>query len=117
MAILFPNVPATLRQQQGYDLQSKPAWGRGLAIKVAIVTLKNKVERSSVRADSSASRGRVDEARADGIVLVPAGIEVGLQDRLVLLGVTYEVASVFPRIGLDGQLGHSQIELRILVGV
>ena len=116
MAILFPNVPATLRQQQGYDLQGKPAWGRGVAIKVAIVTLKNKVERSSVRADSSASRGRIEETRADGIVLVPAGIEIGLQDRLSLLGATYEVASVFPRVELNGQLGHSQVELRILIG-
>jgi hypothetical protein len=114
MAILFPNVPATLHRQRGYDLQGKAVWAVSGRIKVAIVRLRNKLERSSVRADSSASRGRSDETRADGVILVPPEVEIGLQDRLTIMGAFYEITSVFPRFGLGGELGHNQVELRIL---
>jgi hypothetical protein len=114
MAILFPNVPAMLARQSGYDLQGKTTWSPSVRIKVAIVRLRNNTVRSSVRADSSASRGRSEETQADGIILVPPDLTIGLQDRLTLLGATYEINSVFPRHGLDGTLGHNQVELRIL---
>lgn len=116
MAILRPNIVATLRRQTGFTAQGRPIWGGETTIRVAIVTLRNSIERSSVRADSSASRGRAEETRADGVVLVPPEIAVKVSDRLHLLGATYEITSVFPRHGLEGALGHTQVELKILAG-
>jgi hypothetical protein len=116
MAILRPNIPATLRRLTGFSPQGRSVWSEETKLKVAIVTLKSKIERSSVRADSSASRGRAEEARADGVVLVPPDIAVVAGNRLGLLGAQYEVVTAFPRHGLDGSLGHTQVELAILAG-
>lgn len=116
MAILMPNIVATLRRQTGFTAQGRPTWGGETSLKVAIVSLRTLSERSSVRADSSASRGRAEETRADGVVLVPPEIAVHVSDRLHMLGLTYEITSVFPRHGLGGTLGHTQIELKILAG-
>lgn len=116
MAVLYPNIHATLMRQTGYDQNGRATWNGATSIKVAIVTLRSSIERSSVRADSSASRGRAEEIRADGVVLVPETVTIDTQDRLSMLGKTYEVMSVFPRHGLDGFLGHNQVELRILSG-
>ena len=116
MAILFANIPATLHRKIGFDLKGKPIWSAAAQIKVAIVTLRGKIEKTSVRADSSASRGRAEESRVDGTVLVPPGVVIKFEDRLTVMNVPYEVASVFPRIGLNGVLGHNQVDLRVLAG-
>lgn len=114
MAILYPNINATLRRKTGYDANGRPVWGAASNIKLAIVTLRHVTERSSVRADSSASRGRAEESRADGIILVPPEIALSTEDRISMLGRSYEITMAFPRHGLDGSLGHTQVELRIL---
>jgi hypothetical protein len=114
MAILFPNIDATLQRQTGFDLQGGAAWSAPSNIRVGIVTLRRTLEKSSVRADSSASRGRVEESRADGIVLVPANVEIGINDKLRLMGAYYRVAGMFPRHDLKGVLAHNQVELEYL---
>lgn len=116
MAILFPNLTVELRRKTGQTLQGRPTWGDASTFKVAIVTLRDKAERSSVRADSSASRGRVEEPRADAVVLVPPKQTIGNGDRLRLLGANYEVSGVFPRLDLKGVLAHYQVDLRVLSG-
>lgn len=116
MATLFPRIPAILHRRSGYDLQGRPTWLPSNPTRVAIITLRGKAERSSVRADSSASRGRAEEAVADGVVLTLPGVVINTGDKLGLLGANYEVISVFPRHDLDGLLGHNQVDLRLLSG-
>lgn len=116
MAILFPNSSAVHRHQAGFDLYGQPYWSSPKIISVGVVTLSRGTQKTSVRADSSASRGRADEDVADGVVMVEPNVVIGLSDFLTVEGVEYEVISVFPRRDVMGHHRHTEVALRLLTG-
>ena len=113
MAILFPNTPATHQRQTGYDMYGQPQWSAPVAIRIGVVRLSAGMQKTSVRADSSASRGRAEEDVADGVVLITPDVQIGNGDRLVIEGTSYEVISVFPRRDIPGVLRHFEVNLRL----
>lgn len=70
-------------------------------------------EATSVRTDSSASRGASREIVADARLLFPQGSEVKIDDRVDVLGHSLKVVSVFPRQALGGRLDHYQVDLMV----
>lgn len=77
----------------------------------APVHLRDNLQDSSVRADSSASRGRADERVADVRILVEKFITPEKGDKIVLDGEPpLEVIRVQKRIDIRGQLHHWEVD-------
>jgi len=67
--------------------------------------------KTSVRADSSASRGNADEYVADAVLLFPATSQVQYGEKVEIAGFELKVSGVFPRFTVQGVLDHYQVEL------
>lgn len=114
MTKLSPSVPAIHRQQGGYDISGQPVLSGPMPIQVAIVEFNRNSVKTSVRADSSASRGRAEESTIVGTVLVLPNVKIDTGDLINVEGQNCEVASVIPRRNLQGVLCHYEIALRLV---
>jgi hypothetical protein len=76
----------------------------------AIVTLITRQQITSVRADSSGSRGAADEQVATSRFLFTKNTAVDLDDLIEVAGIKLRVSGKFPRHALTGRLDHFEIE-------
>lgn len=83
--------------------------------KVGVVNFTEGVVRSSVRADSSGSRGKADVETFNAVLIVPLAADVKLGDVLVMSGTKLLVASVERRWGLRGRPGHLEVGANVWV--
>ncbi|UUZ75524.1 hypothetical protein LP414_27800 [Polaromonas sp. P1(28)-13] len=70
-------------------------------------------EKTSVRADSSASRGNAMELLADLKILMTAKTKVGIDDILELDGYQFRVMGREPRRDVTGRLDHIEVTANI----
>lgn len=113
MAIFFPNLDATLQRKSGFDIYGQPVWGPAVPIRIAVIRFAFSAQKTSVRADSSASHGRSEEDVANTIVLTRPEVTVAHGDRMVVEGIAHEVVGFFPRRDLQGVLRHHEVTLRL----
>lgn len=109
-----PNQIGSLERRTGFDVNARPAYAAAVPLPLAIVHDKDIKQKTTVRSDSSASRGAADEVIVDGVILVPKHIQIKIEDRITIpLGV-YEVKSVEPRYSVFGALDHTECGLERL---
>lgn len=108
-----PNQVASLEQVIGRDVHSRETFGAAREISVAVVRLITSAQKTTVRADSSASRGSAEETVVQGIMLVDKAVAMNRGDRLTFNGIQYRIFSIHPRYTVAGALDHFQIELEI----
>lgn len=65
---------------------------------------------SSVRADSSASRGAAQEEVADILILLTANTVAVIEDTLTVAGRTLKIASMEPQYNILGKLDHYRVK-------
>ena len=111
MAFL-PNTDCTVeRADAGTDVYGQQSLGAAVTVRIAIVNLEITREKTSVRTDSSASRGNAEEAIATRVrLLFPADFEPKNGDRVTVLARELKVISVFPRLDIVGTLDHHQVD-------
>ncbi|EBE2364541.1 hypothetical protein DHU27_19430 [Salmonella enterica] len=80
-----------------------------------VVKFEQSNEKSSVRADSSGSRGKANLELFDAVLVIPLEAAVQLDDVLVLEGQKLKVSSVHRRWGLRGRPGHLEVGANIWV--
>lgn len=78
-------------------------------IKLGVVRFIDSIDKSSVRADSSASRGKADQEEFDAVFITPVESGVRKDDILLVDGVKVRVILVHRRYGLRGRPGHLEI--------
>jgi hypothetical protein len=113
MDLLRPYLPVTLRRKVGTDLYGRSAHGSPRTVRVGVVRLAGGQVKTSVRADSSASRGRSDESTADAVLLFPSAEDVQAGDLVTVNGMALEVVTVEFRYTLQGRLDHYQVDLEL----
>lgn len=112
--MFFPNQIVKHFPAPGYDAFGKlapvPTTG-GKDWRAAIVKVINRSERTTVRADSSASRGNAEEMVADVVVLIePAALnKVNVDDVIRVAGSDYQVTLIRLRFSVLGHLDHIQV--------
>lgn len=74
-----------------------------------IVKLNTINAKSTIRADTSASRGNAREFEVDMEILLTKTTKAEIDDLIEFGGVTYRVLSKFPRYDLLGNLDHHQL--------
>lgn len=74
-----------------------------------VVRLRDEVKHTTVRADSSASRGYAEEFTTDNKILLVKTTRAVLHSKLEVSGVTMRVLSMFPRYNVQGELDHYEV--------
>lgn len=110
----LPNLNATLRRAKTgtdeYDAYGNRSYQAAEPIRLAVVRLDAGVSKTSVRADSSASRGAAEELLHDARLLFPTRHLPKTYDLIEIAGVVLETKSVMPRFDVFGRLDHYQVD-------
>jgi hypothetical protein len=77
--------------------------------KCAIVTVETITQHTTVRADSSASRGYGEDFAARSKILLIPGTVARMGDKLEVSGATLRIISMHPRYTIWGQLDHYEV--------
>ena len=112
-----PNVSATIRRYQGTNLFGEPSWGDVENVRIGVVHLAAQAAKTSVRTDSSASRGNAEERVVVAKILFPVLAQPRVMDLVEFAGQTMMVKSVEPRIAVTGRLDHLECEMELYVDV
>lgn len=112
-----PNITAQLIRKGGArDIFGQPSFGAPAPLRCAVVRLSTDMVPSTVRADSSASRGAAEETTAQAVILVPAATAIAVGDVIEVMGERVEVTGRHPRINTRGTLDHLEIRGKIDAG-
>jgi hypothetical protein len=115
--MFLPNRPCQIRKRiPSFNVYGEPEDGYAPPVDAlcGIVKLTFGVDQTSVRTDSSASRGNADEITADARLLFRPLYDIALGDMIVAEGRTLKVVDVQPRIAVIGRLDHYQVDCNIV---
>lgn len=109
-----PNLNCIISVSSGEtDVYGKPMPSKRVTERCAIVKLDIKNLNTSVRADTSATRGNARELTADSVILLAKNTVANIDDTIEVSGVTLRIASKFPRHSVAGVLDHYEITATI----
>lgn len=114
--MLIPNLTCEIAAQGPASLTGRRSFGSYKVVPVAIVKLETSVGKTSVRTDSSATRGAATEIEAAARLLFPAFVMLYEGDRIRILDTVLSVQSVRPRHNVLGKLDHWQVDCEIYQG-
>lgn len=110
-----PNLVGKLQSRIGRDVHGQALLGPERDCPFAIVNLETRAQKTSVRADSSGSRGSSDEIASDRLkILVPQYIVISIDDRFTFRGDRYSVRMKHPRHSVMGDLDHFECDLEVM---
>lgn len=105
-----PNINCRIQLASGKnDVRGQPIPGRLVTERCAIVRLVVSNQKSSVRADSSASRGNALEMEADSKLLLQSITQAKIDDIIIVDGYKLRIMSMEPRHDVSGRLDHFEI--------
>ena len=109
-----PNVLGQLRTRTGRDIHGRAIYGPLRGCPFGIVNLAIGSQKTTVRADSSASRGAADETVAQRAkILVPTYVTIKIGDQFLFDGMTFDVSAVHTRCGISGLVDHYEIDMEL----
>ena len=113
MPVFNMGVKCTVYKRRGNDVYGQPLYAPGVPTKVGVVKMQEKRIHSTVRSDSSGTRGHAEEATADVIVLMSKKLSLGINDKIEFEFITTRVMGIMPRYDVLGRLDHFQVECSI----
>lgn len=112
MTLFRPNTTCQLYNQAGeYDLYGKKTFSVAKTLPCAVVSYDLSRMKSSVRVDSSGSRGRADELVGIARFLFPRTVTVNLGDVVSKDGYWLKVVEIHPRYSVEGQMDHFEVDM------
>lgn len=110
-----PNLVGVLRNRIGRDVHGMPSYGSERACPFAIVNLELRTQKTSVRADSSGSRGSADEVTSSNLkILVPSYVQIAVDDQFTFEGQRYQISTKHVRRSVMGTIDHIECDLEVL---
>jgi hypothetical protein len=110
-----PNMVGQIQRKNGFDVYGKPLLTPPTPCLFSIVNAKRQSEKTSVRADSSASRGMADEITTGlGRILVAKHESIEIGDVFGFDGDTYDVQSKHIRRNVFGEIDHFECDIEVL---
>ena len=108
------NTTCKIARRAGNDAYGQPVFGAWERAVCGIVKFDIASEKTSVRTDSSASRGNAREIQASVRLLFPTFHKVAIGDKIEMLDVRLRVVAAFPRLDVAGKLDHYQVDCEFL---
>lgn len=110
--MFIPNRIAYLRRKsKATDMYGQHTYSQKEPIHYALVRYDTLIQDSTVRADSSATRGNIKEFQATGRILVHKRHNPTWGDLVVVEKRVYEIKEVEPRFNVLGILDHWEVDL------
>lgn len=109
-----PNLTGNIARRTGRDIHARPVFGPVTEVAFSLVSLMVGAQKTTVRADSSASRGGAEEIAAQTTkILLPPEVEPRIDDRF-FYRMDFRIIAVQPRITVGGDLDHWECDLEVL---
>lgn len=109
-----PNQTVVITQKSGQtDMYGQPKGSTRVKEKCAIVKLEIRNVSTTVRSDSSASRGHGKELVADALLLFTKTTAVQIDDKIEIAGGAFRVIAKHPRFNVAGVLDHYEVSGQI----
>ncbi|AGC36051.1 hypothetical protein B7L88_gp007 [Rhizobium phage RHEph10] len=105
-----PNFLGTFQQVTGRNLDGEETYSDPLPLQLSVVRLAARSEKTSVRSDSSASRGQADQLTADAVILTK-NEALRVDDLVQVMDFKLRVVGHHPRLSVFGILDHYEIAL------
>lgn len=109
-----PNQRGLLHRQSGYDRYGQSAYAEPLEVTFSPVSMTVTNTRTSVRADSSASRGSSDEIVSQSKILVEKSSPIAIGDKFEFDGQVFKVSGIHRRRTVYGKLDHLECDLELM---
>lgn len=111
--MFLPNNHCYIRRaSKTRDIRGERTYGARERTPCSVVTLNLEIDKTSVRADSSGSRGRAEEEQGVARLLFPTYVKIGDLDIVEVENETLEVIQINPRRSVLGTLDHYEVDLR-----
>lgn len=117
MSTIRPNTPCkVVKRTQRFDANGRPTHTvTRRREKCAVIWLRDEVKKTTVRSDSSATRGRAEESTADARLLFKPDVKIATGDlvEIKLRGaemMIVEVVGLRRRIDVGGSVHHIEME-------
>lgn len=104
--MFIPNTFAMVYTRRSYNLYGEPDFNRPIKVPCGIVKLDVVADKTSVRTDSSASRGNADELTTQTRMLFSPGYGIGIGDKVDFEGILMVITEAFARRDMSGQVDH-----------
>lgn len=105
--MLRPNKKCIIEQSSGdTDVYGQPVPGVRSEERCSVVRLNVVDQKSSVRADSSASRGNAREFQVDALLLLASNTKARIHDIIIVNGQALKIVGLQPRFNVAGKLDH-----------
>lgn len=104
-----PNVRCWLRLVGSTNVYGEESLGAKIPELCNVVRLRKSVTHTTVRSDSSATRGHADENEANVIILLSPKTKATLGSQLEVVGVKVRINDLQPRMNMLGQLEHYEV--------
>jgi hypothetical protein len=111
--MLNSNGTCTVEKVTGFTINGEPKFGSPTREPIAVIRLARMMTRTTVRADSSSSRGHGDEKTAQSKVLLSGETIADLGDRLVVLGAQLRIIEMRPRLDISGYVDHYETDCEL----
>lgn len=109
-----PNLIGMIERATGFDINGSVVTTPPRPIQFAMVNLRRKTGKTTVRSDSSASRGAADEITTDlARILVAKHEQIEIGDIFVFDGDSYDVSSKHVRRSVLGKVDHFECDLQV----
>lgn len=103
------NTTASLLRKAGRNIHGRESYSAPVSLPCSVVSLAERVVQTSVRADSSGSRGAAEEEVLQAVILIPPTFQVSKGDVIKILGRTIEIEGIEPRNDVFGRLHHQEV--------
>jgi hypothetical protein len=104
------NATCQIAKAEDTDVYGQPLLGTLSPVeKCAIVKLRKEMKHTTVRADSSQSRGHGDEFVGTHMVLLDSATVADLGDQLNVKGFKIKITSMHPRWDVTGEIDHYEV--------
>lgn len=110
--MLYARTRCKIRKSTGdRDIYGQDIYGEPADALCAVVKLDAGALKTSVRTDSSASRGNAEEIAPVARLLFPPVYDVAVGDLVKVMEFVMEVKSVQPRVAVFGVIDHFEVDL------
>lgn len=108
-----PNARCNIyRRSDASDRRGEYTFASPISVPCAVVTMKLADQKTSVRADSSGSRGKANEVAGDAKLLFPMYVTLKVGDIVSAEGEILEIISIWARRNVLGRFDHQEVVLQ-----
>lgn len=115
--MFIPNKFGMLSRKGNRNIYGEASYVAPVKVPCAIVGNSLKVQKTPVRADSSADRGASEETVIVAKILFPASVQIGEGDKFEIEGLALRAVTIEKRFAvIGGRLDHLEVDFGVWVG-